>query len=108
MAEPNRFYNLVMNFVLTHRPFSKWMILFYALMDMFWPGWDGHINDINDAPNEQWHWEEVWEWDDNWDTDQIEWIEDEDEQAWEWELEWEEYNGRDVVDDYLDLDPGRN
>ncbi|KAL4995210.1 hypothetical protein BDV10DRAFT_188325 [Aspergillus recurvatus] len=77
MADINRFYNLLMSFILIHRPTARWMILFYTLMDMFWPGWDGHLDDVHEE-----QWEEEWEeeWEEDW-GDEAEW----DEQEWDWE-----------------------
>ncbi|KAL4980896.1 hypothetical protein BDW66DRAFT_146677 [Aspergillus desertorum] len=91
MADLNRLYNHLMSSILIHRPTARWMILFYALMDMFWPGWDGHVDDVH---GEQWEeWEEEWEeWEDNW----------EDEAGWEWD--WED-NGGFFPEYIIDYDP---
>ncbi|KAL6233088.1 hypothetical protein BDW75DRAFT_242346 [Aspergillus navahoensis] len=72
MADLNRLYNHLMSFILTHRPTARWMIFFYTVMDMLWPGWDGHVDNFHE---EQWE-----EWEEDWGND-AEW----DEQEWNWE-----------------------
>ncbi|KAL4736489.1 hypothetical protein BDV11DRAFT_172892 [Aspergillus similis] len=78
MADLDTLFNRLLSFILIHRPTARWMILFYTLMDMFWPGWDGYLDD--DVHEEQW--EEQWREGREGDLgDEAEW----DEQEWDWE-----------------------
>ncbi|KAL3429682.1 hypothetical protein BDV09DRAFT_200359 [Aspergillus tetrazonus] len=64
MADLNSLYNRFLSFILIHRPTARWIILFYTMMDMFWPGWDGYPNDVH-GEHDGAEREQEWDWEDD-------------------------------------------